>query len=78
MHRTLREQLAAAFDASDMTIGDLRRRSGIECGEESLSRKLRGLQSLRSLEVEQLASALGIVVAFDGAGSSDETSETRT
>lgn len=78
MNRTLREQLAAAFDASGMTIADLRRRSGIECGEESLSRKLRGLQSLRSLEVEQIASALGIVVAYDGASATDATSENRT
>lgn len=73
MQRTLREQLLDAFQAQDLTFRELLRRSKLECSEESLARKLRGEQSLRSQEVEAIAGALNVVVAFDGAAEAATT-----
>ncbi len=67
MSRPLREQIAAAFSARGWTLAALLEHSGLTCSEESLGRKLRGSQALRATEIEALAGALGVVIAFDGA-----------
>lgn len=66
MSRPLREQIATAFTARGWTLAELIEHSGLTCSEESMGRKLRGSQSLRAPEIEALAGALGVVVAFDG------------
>lgn len=58
--------LLRAFDEypNGLTLDELRRLSGIKCSVESLSRKLKGTQALRSQESESLAKALRVDVAI--------------
>jgi hypothetical protein len=63
MARSLQGQLRDAFQRSGLTIDELIERSGLELDTASLSRKIRGKQTLRSTEIESLASALGVVVS---------------
>ena len=60
---TLREQLAAAFEHSGLSLVDLRKKSGLDITTVSLSRKLRGKQTLRDDEIGALAAALDISVS---------------
>ncbi len=62
MARTIQRQLLDAFEGSNMTLGELLRLSALRCSEDSLSRKLRGRQSLRAPEIERLANALRVEV----------------
>jgi len=63
MARSLQEQLLDAYNESGMTFGDLRRLANLACSEDSVSRKLRGEQSLRSYEIEAMARALRVKVS---------------
>lgn len=63
MARSLRKQLLDAYNKSGMTLGELRRLANLECSEDSVSRKLRGGQSLRAQEIEAMASALRVEVS---------------
>lgn len=71
MARSIQEQLLTAYEAKKrtekMTLDELLRLSGMTCGPDSLSRKLRGEQSLRSDEIELLATALSVVVVAGAA-----------
>lgn len=66
MARTLQQQLFDAYEArvkSDgLTLDELIRLADMKCSPDSLSRKLRGTQSLRSYEIEALATALRVEV----------------
>lgn len=62
MARTIQRQLLDAFEAKGLTLDELIRLADLDCGPDSLSRKLRGKQSLRSGEIEKLATALRIEV----------------
>ena len=62
MARSIQDQLNDAFTRSDLTLGELLRLTGLECSEDSLSRKLRSKQSLRTSEAEAIAKALRIEV----------------
>jgi hypothetical protein len=61
--KSLREQLREAFDASGLTIVQLRSLAGLGCDGSSLSRKLSGHQSLRDFEIEALALALRVRIS---------------
>lgn len=63
MAKTLRQQLREAFDASGMTMTQLRTLSGLDVDESSLGRKLNGHQSLRDFEIEAFARALRVRVS---------------
>lgn len=58
----LHEQLRQAWERSGWSLAELAEKSGVACGENSLSRKLRGKQPLSTIECEQLATTLGVVV----------------
>lgn len=62
MARAIHKQLLDAFEASDMTLGELRRLASLDFSEDSLSRKLRGKQVLYATEIERLATALRVEV----------------
>lgn len=66
MAKTLQRQLLEAYEArvksEGLTLDELIRLAKLDCSADSLSRKLRGTQSLRAPEVEALATALRIVV----------------
>jgi len=66
MARNLQQQLLDAYTArkerDGLTLDELIRLASLSCSPDSLSRKLRGEQSLRSWEIEKLASALRVVV----------------
>jgi hypothetical protein len=66
MARNLQQQLLDAYTArkerDGLTLDELIRLSRLDCSPDSLSRKLRGEQSLRSWEIEKLATALRVVV----------------
>lgn len=62
MARSLRKQLLDAYNKSGMTLGELRRLADLDCSEDSVSRKLRGTQSLRAQEIEAMAKALRVEV----------------
>jgi uncharacterized protein (DUF488 family) len=59
---SIRQQLADALTERGWSIRELHRRARLGCTEVSLSRKLRGKQTLRSTEVERLARVLRIEV----------------
>ncbi len=58
----LRQQIVDAFRASGLTLADLILRSGLQCSEATMSRKMGGTQTLRAEEVEALARALCVQV----------------
>lgn len=62
MAKALHEQLYEAFEAKGLTWSQLIKLAELECSEDSVSRKLRGLQVLYSFEVEKMARALGVKV----------------
>lgn len=66
MAKSIQEQLHDAYKAKveseGMTLLELKRLADLKCSADSLSRKLRGTQSLRSPEIEALARALRVQV----------------
>ena len=62
MAKTIQQQLADAFEDRGLTLLELKRLAALDCSPDSLSRKLRGLQSLRSTEIEAIAKALRVQV----------------
>lgn len=66
MARNLQQQLLEAYlvekRTKGLTLDELIRLAKLSCSPDSLSRKLRGEQSLRSWEIEALAVALRVVV----------------
>ena len=66
MAKSIQEQLLDAYEGKveteGMTLLELKRLADLPCSADSLSRKLRGKQSLRSNEIEALARALRIQV----------------
>ena len=66
MARNLQQQLLDAYttkkERDGLTLDELIRLASLTCSPDSLSRKLRGEQSLRSGEIERIASALRVVV----------------
>jgi hypothetical protein len=60
--KTIQQQLSDAFGESGLTLLELKRLADLKCSPDSLSRKLRGRQSLRSGEIEKLAKALRVQV----------------
>ena len=71
MAKSIQQQLADAFEQRGLTLLELKRLADLECSPDSLSRKLRGLQSLRSTEVEAIAKALRVEVTA-GKAAKDE------
>ena len=62
MAKSIQRQLQEAFDASGLTLDQLLRLANLTCTADSMSRKIRGKQALRSGEVEALARALRVEV----------------
>lgn len=66
MALTIQQQLLNAYtdrkERQGLTLDELLRLSALDCSPDSLSRKLRGEQSLRSWEIEKLATALRVRV----------------
>lgn len=66
MALTIQQQLLNAYterkERDGLTLDELLRLAKLGCGPDSLSRKLRGEQSLRSYEIEALATALRVRV----------------
>ncbi len=58
MRAPLHEQLRRAWERSDLTLDELVDRAQLECCADSLSRKLRGKQTMSTLEAEALAMAM--------------------
>jgi transcriptional regulator with XRE-family HTH domain len=63
---SLHEQLRTAWEASGLSLEQLRDRAGVECSADSLSRKLRGKQPLTTREAELLALALTVNLVVQG------------
>lgn len=63
MSKSIREQLADAWRASDHTLADLIKRSGLRLTVPGLSRRFSGQNTLSADEAEALASALGLKVS---------------
>jgi len=57
-------QLREAWIASGLTLQALVARAGLECGADSLSRKLAGKQVLATTEAELLADALTLTLVW--------------
>lgn len=57
--------LSAERVKQNMTLGELKRRSGLRCSIVSVSRKLSGRQPISTRELEVLARALGITVRVE-------------
>jgi len=66
MALSIQQQLFNAYasrkERDGLTLDELLRLSALGCSPDSLSRKLRGEQSLRSWEIEALATALRVRV----------------
>jgi len=66
MPKSIQQQLLAAYTAKvegeGLTLLELKRLADLKCSADSLSRKLRGTQSLRSYEIEAIARALRVEV----------------
>lgn len=61
---TLIEQVRAAFKRSGWPVQKLLDESGLTCDRSSLHRKLHGEQPASSTELEAMATALGVTLAF--------------
>lgn len=60
--KSIRRQLMDAYEARGLTWDELIRLADLKCSADSISRKLRGKQSLRAGEIEALAKALRVQV----------------
>jgi transcriptional regulator with XRE-family HTH domain len=56
--QSIRERLLDAWERSGLTLDQLASRAGLATTKYSLSRKLRGLQAMRTEESEALEAAL--------------------
>jgi hypothetical protein len=61
--RTLAEQIRDAYEASTLTLDEIKERSGLDIDRASLSRKLRVKQKLWTDECEALAKVFKVVVS---------------
>lgn len=52
------EQIRDAWEASGLSLDQLREKAGVACSADSLSRKLRGKQPMSTFEAAALAKAL--------------------
>jgi hypothetical protein len=62
MSKPIHRQLLEAVEAQGLTWDQVIRLAALKCSADSISRKLRGKQSLRAKEIESLAKALRIQV----------------
>jgi hypothetical protein len=60
-------QLLAAFESSELTLEQLVEKAQLGCDIHSLSRKLRGKQSLRTTEAECISDALEAAIQYEPA-----------
>lgn len=68
MAKPIHRQLLEAYESRGLTWDELIRLANLKCSADSISRKLRGEQSLRSWEIEKIAKALRVqVVAGEAA-----------
>jgi hypothetical protein len=67
MSKPIHRQLLEAYEEAGLTWDELIRLANLKCSADSISRKLRGKQSLRSGEIERLARALRIQVTAGAA-----------
>lgn len=73
MATSLQAQLLTAWEASPLTLEQLRDSLGIAIDLSSLSRKLRGKQKMTTEEAEAFARALGVQIATGVAEPDEQT-----